>query len=331
MTLISRFACALAGFVFALGAVAAEQSSGVMARDTFPSRPLRIVVPFAPGGVGDLTARVVAQKMSELLGQQMIADNRPSAGGVVAAEMVAKAEPDGHTMLLLNNQQAVSVALFKSLPYDPVRDFQPISSVGTFSLAVLVAPNSPFKSLKDLIAQARANPGKLNASTTNVGATQHLAAELFKSMAGINVVIIPYTSTGAVLTAVRGGDAQFAVEILAPVIGQVKSGSLRALAVTTPKRTPLLPDVPTVSEAGVPGYQVTSWNGIAVPAKTPRARVERLHKAVTAALASPDVKQRFQDLAVEPFPSTPEAFSAHLKAEIAKWQKVIEDAKIPKQ
>ena len=319
---IARIAAAMIGMAFALGALAA---------DSFPSRPMRIVVPFAPGGVGDLTARVVAQKMSELLGQQMIADNRPSAGGVVAAEMVAKAEPDGHTMLLLNNQQAVSVALFKSLPYDPVRDFQPISNVGTFSLVLLAAPNSPYKSLKDLIAQARANPGKLNVSTTNVGATQHLAAELFKSMAGINVVIVPYTSTGAVLTAVRGGDAQFAVEILAPVIGQVKSGSLRALAVTTPARTPFLPDVPTVSEAGVPGYQVTSWNGIAVPAKTPRARVERLHQAITAALASPDVKKRFEDLAVEPFPSTPEAFQAHLKAEIAKWKKVIEDAKIPKQ
>jgi tripartite-type tricarboxylate transporter receptor subunit TctC len=289
------------------------------------------VVPFAPGGVGDLTARVVAHKVSELLAQQMIVDNRPSAGGVVAAEMVAKAEPDGHTMLLLNNQQAVSVALFKSLPYDPLRDFQPVSTVGNFSLVVLVTPGSPYGSLRDLIAQARANPGKLNVSTTNVGATQHLAAELFKSMAKIDVVIVPYTSTGAVLTAVRANDAQFAVEVLAPVIGQIRSGSLRALAVTTPVRTPLLPDVPSVSEAGVPGYEVTAWNGIAVPAKTPRERVERLHQAVTSALASPDVKKRFEELAVEPRPSTPEEFRAHLKSEISKWQKVIDQAHIPKQ
>jgi tripartite-type tricarboxylate transporter receptor subunit TctC len=304
---------------------------GAVAADKYPLRPLRIVVPFAPGGVGDLTARVVAHKVSELLAQQMIVDNRPSAGGVVAAEMVAKAEPDGHTMLLLNNQQAVSVALFKSLPYDPLRDFQLVSTVGNFSLVLLVIPGSPYGSLRDLIAQARANPGKLNVSTTNVGATQHLAAELFKSMAKIDVVIVPYTSTGAVLTAVRANDAQFAVEVLAPVIGQIRSGSLRALAVTTAVRTPLLPDVPSVNEAGVPGYEVTAWNGIAVPAKTPRERVERLHQAVTTALASPEVKKRFDELAVEPRPSTPEGFRAHLKSEISKWQKVIDQAHIPKQ
>jgi tripartite-type tricarboxylate transporter receptor subunit TctC len=308
--------------VFAVGARAADQ---------FPSRPLRIVVPFAPGGVGDLTARVVAQKMSEGLGQQMIVDNRPSAGGVLAAEMVAKAEPDGHTMLLLNNQQALSVSLFKSLPYDPVRDFQAVSTVGSFGLAMLVGPGSQFKTLKELIAYAKANPAKLNVGTTNVGASQHLAAELFKSMAGVNIVVVPYTSTGAMLTAVRSNDVQFGLEILAPVIGQVKSGALRALAVTTAQRTSLLADVPTVAESGVAGYEVTSWNGIAVPARTPRARVLRLNESVNAVLASTDVKQRFQDLGVEPRPSTPEGFEKHLKAEIGKWRKVIDDARIPKQ
>jgi tripartite-type tricarboxylate transporter receptor subunit TctC len=308
--------------LLALGAYAAEQ---------YPVRPLRLIVPFGPGGVGDLTARAVAQKMGESLGQQVIIDNRPSAGGVVAAEMVAKAEPDGHTLLLLNNQQAVSVSLFKSLPYDPLRDFSPISTIGSFSLAVLATTNSPYKSLKELIAQARATPGKLNGGTINVGATQNLAAELFKSMANINVVIVPYNSTGAVLTALRGGDVQFAVEILAPIVGQVKAGNLRALGVTTSTRFSMLPDVPTVSESGVSGYEVTSWNGIAAPAKTPRALVNRLHQVVTAALATAEVKQRFQDLAVEPRPSTPEAFRTHLQAEIAKWKKVIEEAKIPRQ
>lgn len=301
------------------------------AAEHYPARPLRIVVPFGPGGVGDLSARAVAQKMSDTLGQQVIIDNRPSAGGVVAAEMVAKAEPDGHTMLLLNNQQAVSVSLFKSLPYNPLRDFQPVSSIGSFSLVILVTPDSAYKTLKDLIAHAKANPGKLNVGTINIGATQHLAAELFKSMAGIDVLTVPYNNTGAVLSELRGKRVQFAMEFAAPVIGQVKSGSLRALAVSTMTRYSALPDVPTVHESGVPGYEVTSWNGIAVPAKTPRARVELLNKAITSALGTPEVKQRLQDLAVEPRPSTPEAFQAHLKAEIAKWSKVIEGAKIPKQ
>ena len=305
-------------------------SIGITA-ERYPSRPLRLVVPFGPGGVADLTSRSIAPKMAESLGQQVIIDNRPSAGGVVAAEMVAKAEPDGHTLLLLNNQQALSVSLFKSLPYDPLRDFAPISTVGSFSLAVLVGANSPYKSVKDVIAQARANPGKLNVGTINLGGTQNLAAELFKSMAGINVIVVPYNTTGAVLTALRGGDVQFAFEILAPIIGQVKSGTLRALAVTTLSRFPLLPDVPTVTESGVTGYEVTTWNGVGAPAKTPGAIIKRLNQVVTAALASPEVKQRFQDLAVEPRPSTPEAFRAHLQAEIVKWKKVIEEARIPKQ
>ena len=189
----------------------------------------------------------------------------------------------------------------------------------------------PYKTLNDLIAQVKANPGKFNIGTTNIGATQHLAAELLKSTARLDAVTVPYSTTGAVLTELRGKRVQFAVEFAAPVIGQVKSGSLRALAVSTKTRYSALPDVPTVNESGVPGYEVTSWNGIAVPAKTPRARVERLNKAITAALASAEVKQRFQELAVEPWPSTPEAFQAHLRAEIAKWTKVIEDARIPKQ
>lgn len=319
---LRSFASCVLGTALTISALAAEQ---------YPARPLRIVVPFGPGGVGDLSARAVAPKMSDTLGQQVIIDNRPSAGGVVAAEMVAKAEPDGHTMLLLNNQQAVSVSLFKSLRYDPLRDFQPVSSIGSFSLVILVTPDAAYKTLKDLIAHAKANPGKLNVGTINIGATQHLAAELFKSMAGIDVVTVPYNNTGAVLSELRGKRVQFAVEFAAPVIGQVKSGSLRALAVSTMTRYPALPEVPTVHESGVPGYEVTSWNGIAVPAKTPRARVELLNKAITSALGTPEVKQRLQDLAVEARPSTPEAFQAHLKAEIAKWSKVIEGAKIPKQ
>jgi tripartite-type tricarboxylate transporter receptor subunit TctC len=192
-------------------------------------------------------------------------------------------------------------------------------------------PDAPYKTLSDLVAQIKANPGKFNIGTTNIGATQHLAAELLKSMARLDAVTIPYSTTGALLSELRGKRVQLAVEFAAPVIGQVKSGSLRALAVSTKTRYSALPDVPTANESGVPGYEVTSWNGMAVPAKTPRARVERLNKAIAAALSNATVVQRFQELAVDPWPSTPEAFQAHVKAEIAKWTRVIEHAHIARQ
>lgn len=301
------------------------------AGQNYPTKPIRFLVPFGPGGVGDLTARVAAQKMGALLGQQLIVDNRPSAGGIVAAETVAKAEADGYTMLLLNNQQAISMALFKSLPYDTLRDFAPVSSLGTFSLVVMVVPDSPLKSARDLLASARSNPGKLNVGTIQIGATQHLSTELFKSMAGVDWVHVPYPNTGQLLTDLRGGRVQLAFEFAAPVIGMIRAGQFRAIAVTTRNRSSLLPDVPTLHESGVTGFDVSSWNGLGVPAKTPRAVIDRLNKAAVEALAAPDVKQRFQELAVDTFPSTPEAYRKHIAAEIAKWTKVIEVAKIPKQ
>jgi len=309
-----------------LAAITASASA-----QNYPTKPVRFLVPFGPGGVGDLTARVAAQKMGAILGQPVIIDNRPSAGGVVAAQLVAKAEPDGYTMLLLNNQNAISMALFKSLPYDTLKDFAPVSSLGTFSLVLLVNPDSPLNSVKDLIAMARANPGKLNVGTIQIGATQHLATELFKSMTGIDWVHVPYTNTGLLLTGLRGGGVQVAFEFIAPVVGMVKAGQFRALAVTTRNRFSGLPDIPTVQESGVPGFEVTSWNGIGVPARTPRPIIDRLNRALTEALAAPDVRQRFQELAVDTFPSTPEAYRKHIAAEIAKWGKVIETAKIPRQ
>jgi len=313
-------------------AVAAALACALPAQaQTYPTKPIRILVPFAPGGVGDLTARAVTQKMGASLGQQIIVDNRPSAGGIVASELVAKAEPDGYTILLLNNLHAVSPSLFKSLPYDPLKDFAPVSTLGVFSLVLMVSPDSPMKSVKDLVATAKASPGKLNIGTINIGATQHLAAELFTSMAAIDVVTVPFNSTAAVVTALRGNNVQAGVEVLAPVMGQIKAGSLRAIAVTAPTRFPGLPDVPTVMESGVPGYQVIAWNGVGVPARTPRAIIDRLNHAMHEALASPDIKQRFQELGVEPRPSTPEAFREFLAAEISKWRTVTEKARIPKQ
>lgn len=313
--------------VLAFLAAAAAAASA----QNYPVRPVRFLVPFGPGGVGDITARVAAQKMSAALGQQVVIDNRPGAGGIVATELVAKAEPDGYTMLLLNNAHAISQSLFKSLPYDTLRDFAPVSSLATFSLVLMVNPDSPLRSVKDLIAAARSSPGKLNIGTIQIGATQHLSTELFKSMTGSDWVHVPYTNTGLLLGGLRGNSVQVAFEFIAPVIGPIKAGQFRALAVTTRTRFSGLPDVPTVQESGVPGFEVTSWNGIGVPAKTPRAVIDRLNRAVAEAQSAPDLKQRFAEMAVDTFPNTPEGYRKHIAAEIAKWRKVIDTARIPKQ
>jgi tripartite-type tricarboxylate transporter receptor subunit TctC len=297
----------------------------------YPSQPIRILVPYGAGGVADITARVLAQKLSELLRQQVIVDNRPSAGQIVASEAVAKAEPDGYTLLWLNQGHAVSVSLFKSLPYDPVRDFAPISIVGYFGIALLVDPDSPFKTVKDLIAYAKANPSKFNIGTTNIGSTQYISAELFKSMAGLDVPTVPFKATPMIITAVKGHDLQAMFEVLAPVISHIRSGNLRALAVTFDHRFAGLPDVPTLAEAGVPGYEASAWNGVAAPAKTPRAIVDRLNREINAAVAAPEVKQRLQDLGVDARGSTPEALHDLLVSETAKWKKVVEAAHIEKQ
>jgi tripartite-type tricarboxylate transporter receptor subunit TctC len=315
----------------AIAASACAQGPSKGSGSAYPVRPIRLLVPFGPGGVGDITARVVAQKMGATLGQQIVVDNRPGAGGIVASELVAKAAPDGYTLLLLNNAHAVSMSLFKSLPYDTLKDFAPVSPISNFSAVLLVNPDSSIKSVKDLVALAKASPGKLNVGTIQIGSTQHLSSELFKSMAGLDWVHVPYTNTGLLLTGLRGNGIQVAFEFIAPVVGMVKAGQFRALAVSTRTRFSGLPDIPTVHEAGVPGYEVISWNGLAAPAGTPRAVINRLNQAVTEALALPDVKQRFQELAVDPRPDTPEGFRKLVASEITKWGKVIETARIPKQ
>jgi tripartite-type tricarboxylate transporter receptor subunit TctC len=295
------------------------------------SRPIRLVVPFGPGGVADLTARSVAQKMSESMGQSIVVDNKPGAGGVVAADTVAKAPPDGHTLLLMSNGTAVSVGLFKSLPYDTVKDFAPVSMLGYFDIAVLVPESSKFKTLQDLVAHAKAHPGTLNIGTINTGSTQFLAGELFKTALGIDAQVVPFNGTPGVVTALRGGQVDAAVEILAPVLSQVTGKALRVLAVMGEKRSPNLPEVPTVAESGAPKFNVASWNALAAPAGTPKDVLARLNKEANAALASPEVKKRLQDLGVEPRGSTPEQQAALLASEIKRWSAVIQQAGIPKQ
>jgi tripartite-type tricarboxylate transporter receptor subunit TctC len=298
---------------------------------TFPNKPLKIVVPFGAGGIADLTARTVATKMADILGQPVIIENKPGAGGIVAGDLVAKSEPDGTTMLLMSNGTAVTASLFKSLPYDTAKDFSPVSTLGFFDIAIVTKTDSPYKTLSELLAFAKANPGKLNIGTINIGSTQNLAAELFKSTAGIEVQIVPFNATPAVITALRGGQVDAAVEILGPVKTQIDAKAIKALAVMGLKRAPSLPDVPTAKESGLPNMNAASWNALAVPAKTPKDIVAKLHDAAATALASPDVKKRLTDLGVEAGSSSPEVLGDLLKAEIKRWGDVINRANIAKQ
>jgi len=297
----------------------------------FPSKPIRLVVPNAPGGAADLTARAVGQKLGETLGQPVVIDNKPGAGGVAAGEAVAKAVPDGHTLLLISSGTAVSASLFKSLPFDTAKDFIPVAPLATFDLVIVAPEGGRFKTLGELVAYARANPGKLNIGTPNIGTTQNLAAELFKSAAGIDVQIVPFNGTPAVINALRGGQIDAGLDILSPLLAQIKARALHPLAITGDKRSRVLPDVPTAREAGVNGFVAASWNGLAVPAKTPKEVVARLNRDVVAALKDPVVKKKLEDLNLDPHPGTPEQAAALLNDDIRRWGGVIERAKLPKQ
>ena len=300
-------------------------------QQAYPSKALKIVVPFGAGGVADLTARTVAQKMGENMGQSIVIENKPGAGGVVATDAVAKSTPDGYTLLLMSNATAVSAGLFKSLPYDAEKDLIPLSVLGTFDIAIVVPQESKFASLADLLAFAKANPGKLNIGSINVGSTQHLAAELFKSTAGIDAQVVPFNGTPAVLTALRGGQIDVGVEILAPVLPQIKGQALRALAVTGDKRAAALPQVPTAKEAGVKTLYAASWNALAAPAKTPRDIVQRLNQEIQSALNNPDVRKKLIDMNVDPQPGTLQQAADLLSSETRRWGDVIQRAGITKQ
>ncbi len=297
----------------------------------YPTRPIKIVVGFGPGGASDVTARLVAQKLTERLGKPLVIENRPGAGGVISAEMVAKAKPDGHTLLLVAGNNAISVSLFKSLPYDIVADFAPISTVSFFTFAFVTRNDSRFRSIKDLIAQGKQDGKQPSIGTTAIGGGQHLTTEMFKSMSGVNALTVPFNSTPAALTALRGGDIDIVVENLPPVYGPIRAGNLAALAVTSRQRFPGLPNVPTVAESGLANFEADTWNGIVAPAKTPDAIIMRLNREINAVLQDPELKQKFFDLGAEPKGSSPADLKDHLRAEIEKWRAVIEKAKIEKQ
>jgi len=294
----------------------------------WPERPITLVVPFGPGGIADLTARTVAQAMSATLKVPIVIDNKPSAGSIVGSAAVAQAAPDGYTLLLMSNANAVSASLFRKLPFDVQKDFAPVGTLGVFDLALFVAEGSRLRSVRELLDEAKAKPGKLTIGTIAVGSTQNLSAELFKSRTGAELLIVPYKGTPAVLTALRAGEIDAAFEILGPMLPQLQAKAVRALAVTSDQRFQALPEVPTMMQAGVANYDVASWNALAAPARTPAAVIERLNAAANEALKTPAVRDKLLALGVRPQGGTPQQLATLLAGEVAHWREVIRVAKI---
>lgn len=300
------------------------------AQPAFPQQPVHIVVPFGPGGLADITMRGLGERLTPLLGKQVVIENLPGAGGVVAAMAVKKAKPDGHTLLVVVNGTAIAKSLFKQLPYDPQADFAPVSLVTYFDLLVLSNP-SRYGTLKDLLAAAKANPGKLNFATINPGSTQNLSAQLFKSVAGIDVTIVPFKTSADAATAVVAGNVDAVFESYAAMKGLIGGGRLKPLASTAQKSFGYLPNLPTVMQAGLPGYEVSGWNALAAPAGTPPEVIAILNRHINTVIAQTDFKAKLLDSGTLAYAGTPDELRTQLANDIAKWKAVIEKAGIPQQ
>jgi tripartite-type tricarboxylate transporter receptor subunit TctC len=326
---LGRRAFLLTSALLSAGVLTGFMPTIAEAQSDYPTKPVRIVVPFGPGGIADTSLRIVAEKLTGELGQQIIVENQPGAGGIAAASTVSKAEPDGYTLALMSNGTAISVPLFKDkLPFDPLTDFTPVSSVAFFDFVVATNPESPYDSLADVIAAARATPGGLTVGTINIGTSQNLAAELLKSTAGVDFTIVTYRQTPDLLVGVLRNDVDLMIDNYAAVKGAIDDGRALALATTGTARTAALPDVPTVQESGVEGFEVTSWNGIFAPTGTPTEVIDTLNQALHKVLAMPDVQQHLLDLGIEGRAGTPEELQSRLQADIAKWGAVIAAAGI---
>jgi tripartite-type tricarboxylate transporter receptor subunit TctC len=297
----------------------------------YPGKAVRIILPFAAGGVADITARVIAERLGAKLGSRFYIENQPGAGGIAAARTVISSPPDGHTLALVSNGTAVSVSLFKSLPYDPLRDFVPISSLGFFDFIFATNSDSEFKTLADFIAAAKAKPGALNVGTINVGTTQNLSAELFKTAAGIDFTIVPYRASPELLGSTMQGNLALMIDSYSSMKGNLIDNKIRALASSGAVRFEATPAIPTLRESGVADYDVVSWNAFFAPKGTPPEVISTLNRTLREILAEPDVKKQLLELGIEAKASTPEEISARLKSDIDKWRAVIERAAIPKQ
>jgi tripartite-type tricarboxylate transporter receptor subunit TctC len=312
-------------------AAAATAPSPATAQSKFPARPIRIVQPFAAGSVSDVSLRLMGDKLAARIGAQIVIDNQPRAGGVTAAMAALSAPPDGYTIALLSSSTAISVSLFRHLPYDPVRDFAPVGAFTSFANIFATNIHSGYGTLADVIAAARARPGALNVGTTTVGSTNHLTASLFKSMAGLDFVIVPYRGPPELLTAALRGDVDMIVQSYGALRPALLDKQLRPLASTTGDRASYMPDIPTVREGGITDFEVISWNGFFVPAKTPPDIIAVLNREFRAVLGDQDLRRRFAELGLEPIPSTPAWLGAQMESEIEKWARVVNDAGIEKQ
>lgn len=295
--------------------------------DSYPARAVRLIIPFPPGGSNDVVGRVLAIQLGERLGKPVVVDNRSGAGGVIGSELAARSEPDGHTLLFVSSAFSAGASLYK-LPYDPIKSFVPVAIIAAGPNVLVVNNAVPVNSVRELIALAKAKPGHLNLASAGVGSFQHLGSELFTSMAGVNIVTVQYKGGGPAMMDVIAGNAQVMLGSLVQTLQQIRAGKLRALGVGGLKRSPTIPDVPTISEAGVPGYEAINWWGIVAPAGTPRTVVTRLHREITTIQQSPEMQKRFQAEAVEAVQMDPAEFGRYIEAEIVKWGRVVKQAGI---
>jgi len=315
----------------AVAVLAVALAPSVAVGQEWPNRPIRLLVGFGAGGGTDLAARIIAQPLSEILGQPVVVENRPGGGGVTAADAVAKSAKDGSTALMMSNAHVVQAVINKSLPYDAVKDFQMLSLVGTAGLMMVTAPDFPASDVKGALAYLKANADKSNFGTPGVGTTQHFAGELFGQLGGFKVTHVPYRATPQVITALIANEITYSFELIQTVSGQVEAGKLKAIAVTSAKRYPSVPNVPTFAESGLPGYDVTSWYGISLPAGTPQPIVDKFHKAMVEALGRESVRSAILKAGAQPASSTPEELAKHIAGEIVKWNDVRERAGIPQR
>jgi tripartite-type tricarboxylate transporter receptor subunit TctC len=321
MNKLTRFACIVAACATASASIAAAQD--------FPTRPIRFIVPYAPGGNVDISARTVGPVLGELLGQTIVVDNRPGAGGNLGAVIVTKATPDGYTLLVgSSGPLSVNPVVLKDMPYDSIRDFAPVSRVQSVPLVLLASPRFGVGSVKELIARARAEPGKITMASAGTGTTNHFAIELFSTMAGIKVLHVPYKGSGPALAELLGSQVNTMVDQLTSSIGYIRDGRLKVIAVTAAKRVDALPDVPTLAESGIPGYEASTFLGILAPAGTPRPVIMKLNGALAKAVATKSVNDRFRSLGADPGASSPEAFAKIIRDELAKWRRVAKEANL---